>query len=133
MQDIRISQEVWDAIAERGKFRETEDDVLRRVLGVPPAGAQERGRLAGGRRKGRGNIRYATKRMPSRLEGDHLVVEFSDGKAGRWKLPDRKDKEGIKRLRETARAFVVSNGGTDPGQVNAVYKTLTDAGYFLHK
>jgi hypothetical protein len=132
MQDIRVSQEVWDAIAKRGKFGETEDDVLRRVLGVAPAGAQERGRLAGGR-KGRGNIRYATKRMSSRKEGDHLVVEFSDGKAGRWKLPDHKDKEGIKRLRETAAAFVVSNGGTDPGQTNAVRKTLTDAGYFLHK
>jgi len=132
MISIRISQDVWEAIAERGKFAETADDVLRRILGLTPAANRERERIVGGR-KGRGNLRYATKRMSSRIEGNHLVVEFSDGKARRWKLPDHKAKESIKQLRETAVAFVVSSGGTDPGQTNAVRKTLTDAGYFLHK
>jgi len=39
MRTVRISDEVWAKIAERGKFGETEDDVLRRVFKLPPAGA----------------------------------------------------------------------------------------------
>lgn len=34
MRTIRISEEVWNAIAERGKFGESEDDVLRRVFNI---------------------------------------------------------------------------------------------------
>jgi hypothetical protein len=30
--EVHSSEEVWQAIAERGKFHETEDDVLRRIF-----------------------------------------------------------------------------------------------------
>jgi len=34
MKTIRISDEVWAEIAKRGKFGETEDDVLQRIFGI---------------------------------------------------------------------------------------------------
>ena len=34
MKTIRISEDVWNAMAERGKFGETPDDVLRRVFAI---------------------------------------------------------------------------------------------------
>ena len=36
MRTIKISDQVWDAIAERGKFGETENDVLERVFAIEP-------------------------------------------------------------------------------------------------
>jgi negative regulator of replication initiation len=36
MKTIRISDDVWNAMAEYGKFGETPDDVLRRVLKISP-------------------------------------------------------------------------------------------------
>ena len=34
MKTIRISEDVWEAMAKRGKFGETPDDVLRREFGI---------------------------------------------------------------------------------------------------
>ena len=45
MPTIKVSDEVWEAIAERGKFGETEDDVLRRAFNLPPS---PRSRYGGG-------------------------------------------------------------------------------------
>jgi len=36
MQNILVSDAVWEAIASREKFGETEDDVLRREFKLPP-------------------------------------------------------------------------------------------------
>lgn len=46
---IKISDEVWAAIAERGKFGETEDTVLRRVFGLSGNGIQGQTRESGAR------------------------------------------------------------------------------------
>lgn len=35
MHNINVTAPVWQAIASRGKFGETEGDVLRRVFGLP--------------------------------------------------------------------------------------------------
>ena len=129
MRTVKISDAVWAAIAERGKFGETEDDVLRRVFDLPSRNA-ERPQMRSGRR-GRGNRRYATKRMSARTEGGELLVEFEDGTANRWKLPHPSEKGDIKRLREEAVAFALEHGATDPGQTNAVRKALTDAGFHI--
>ena len=129
MRTIRISEEVWKAIAERGKFGETEDDVLRRVFGIKPPTVAA---TVDGRR-GRGNTRHATKRMSARVESGQLVVEFSEGPAERWTLPDRTNKDDIIRLRQGAVDFALANGASDPGQKNAVLKALTDAGYYISR
>ncbi len=132
MRTVKISDAVWAAIAERGKFGETVDDVLRRVFDLPSGDDAERTQIQSGR-QGRGNRRHATKRMSPRIEGGRLVVKFDDGTANSWELPHRSDKEHIKRLHEDAAAFVRENGGTDPGQTNAVRKALTDAGFYISR
>ena len=132
MRTIKISDAVWAAIAELGKFGETENDVLRRVFGLAPEYEAER--LMSSGRRGRGNRRYATKRMSARTAHGQLVVEFTkDGTAKCWELPDKSDQEAIRQLREEAVAFALDHGATDPGQTNAVRKALTGAGYYISR
>ena len=52
MRNIRISEEVWQAIAKEGKFGETEEDVLRRVFKLPSisTGDDDQANLDRGRR-----------------------------------------------------------------------------------
>ncbi len=131
MRPIRISEEVWQAIAESGKFGETEDDVLRRVFGLEPATRSVGGPGAG--RIGRGNRRLATKRMSARVEKHSLIVDFHGGPRHEWRLPNQSNKGAIKKVRSEAVQFALKNGASDPGQTNAVRKALTDAGYHLTK
>jgi len=151
MRSIRISDQVWDAIAQIGKFGETEDDVLRRVFSIGPANQSDTGvpsalddalarsaQGSGTGRYGRGNKRFATKRMSARVEGRPLnrvlTVEFPADRARKeWVLPEKSDKAGIRRVRDEAVRFALDNGASQPGQTNAVIKALTDAGFHLTK
>lgn len=126
MRTIRISTEVWEAMANVGKFGETPDDVLRRVFNI--AGKAEASFGSGGAR----GPRMASTRMSASVDGQDLKVEFRDGASKSWKLPKRDDKAGIRRVREAAVEFARENGATH-GQRNAVRKALTDAGYHLTK
>lgn len=125
MKTIRISQEVWEAMVKVGKFGETPDDVLRRVFKIT------------------GNIplksnlpktlrRYSQQRMSARVEAGELMVIFENGKRQSWELPNSSDKLAIKYIRDQAAEFA-SNNGASIGQVNAVKKALTEAGYHLTK
>ena len=130
MKKIEISDEVWGAIAERGKFGETEDDVLRRVFDLSTASQvvqAQRSRPSSPRR------RRAVVRMHAAVEGGQLVVQFESGDEDRWPLPDRSDKASIKRIRDEAVEFALAHEASDPGQTNAVRKALTDTGYHLTK
>ena len=129
MRTIKVSEVVWNKIAERGKFGETEDDALRRVFGLPALAPEQKQPV----RRGRGAIRYATKRMSARVENGTLIVAFEDGARHEWPLPNRVDKVNIRNVRQAAVAFALENGASDPGQTNAVRKALTDAGYHLTK
>jgi len=133
MRAIRVSEEVWQAIATHGKFGETEDDVLRRILKLPPQSTTDdstkpsqtgRGRLPRGS--------YATQRMSAHTSNNQLQVTFQDGSSRSWPLPNRSDKAGIKAVRDKAVAFAREHGATI-GQVNAVKKTLTDNEYWTTK
>lgn len=125
MRSIRISDEVWSAIASRGKFGETEDDVLRREFGIdeaaPSSSAAPRVRP-----------RYATDRMSTYVEDDQLHVSFKLGATKSWPLPSCDDKEGIRIVRSEATEWATDNGAS-PGQVDAVKKALTSAGYHLRR
>ena len=125
MKNVRISDEVWEEIAKRGKFGETEDDVLRRVFGLEKRGAK-RPATEGTRR------RIAKVPMKARVLGGELQVEFESGARNKWDLPDRRDKVGIRKVTEAAMDFAKKNRAT-LGQFNAVRKALTDAGYHLTK
>ncbi len=120
MRTIRISEEVWDEIAKRGKFGETPDDVLRRAFKIDQ----------GHPRRSVSRSRYATDRMTARIEGDHLLVRFASGPSREFLLPDRHNKEEISILTYNAMAFAKTNDATE-GQVNAVRKALTDAGFHI--
>jgi len=123
MRTIRISEEVWNEIAKQGVFGETPDDVLRRVFNISE-------RRVGGINASR--ERYATNRMSSKVIDENLVVAFQSGASRDWKLPPRHDKASIRAIKSQAIAFAKENDATI-GQVNAVVKALTDAGYYLTK
>ncbi len=132
MRRIEVSPEVWAEIAKRGKFGETEDDVLRREFGLPgrqaiPASAAPRARAASGPRK-----RFAEVRMSSYVRDRSLIVEFHGGARNTFSLPDRADKLAIRRVRDKAVEFARDNGASY-GQEMAVKKALTEAGYHLMK
>lgn len=133
MHQINVSEEVWQAIAAKGKFGETEDDVLRRVFGLPVYSSapvsitvplQQRGAV----RVPRGS--FATKRLSSYINGNHLHASFQGGPSRSWPLPPKTDKVALRSVREDAVTFARQNGATI-GQINAVKKTLTDSGYHL--
>lgn len=137
MRTIRISEEVWQAIADRGKFGETEDDVLRRVFELPTSSIYEDGQIPIGKggssyQNSSGRRSFAKIRMSSNIAGNQLHIEFHGRNPSAWTLPDRNNKEEIRAVLEKAILFAKSNGATI-GQVNAVRKTLTDKGYHLTK
>lgn len=135
MRTIKISEEVWQEIAKRGNFGETEDDVLRREFNLPEDSIIKTTKATG--RRGRGNVTFATNTMTSRVQkspdGEQLLIDFASGARRMWPLGDKSDKEMIRRVRDEAVAFALANDASDPGQTNAVRKALTDGGYFLKK
>jgi len=137
MRTISISDPVWDAIASRGKFGETEDDVLRRVFGLPPlaSGATVAAKApssAAPAMQGRRRSSFATDKLSSYISGNELRVSFASGPSKSWKLPPKSDKASLRAVRNEATSFAEKHGAT-PGQVNAVRKTLTESGYHLLK
>jgi negative regulator of replication initiation len=133
MRTIRVSEEVWQAIASHGKFGETEDDVLRRILKLPPQSTIDDSTKPSQIGRGRTPRRsFATQRMSANISNNQLQITFQDGTSRSWPLPDRSDKAEIKAVRDKAVAFAREHGGTI-GQINAVKKTLTDNEYWTTK
>jgi hypothetical protein len=138
MRNIKITEEVWQAIASRGKFGEIEDDVLRRVFELPPSlmntGVQTLGRseVSSYRTPSGPRRSIALNRMSTYIGRNQLNIEFQGGAAYSWTLPDRTDKVGIRAILDKAISFAKENGAS-LGQVNAVRKTMTDQGYHLTK
>lgn len=139
MRSISISDPVWQAIAAKGRFGETEDDVLRRIFSL--AAAAEATKAPGSvlahanplpRNTGTRRRSFATNRMSSYISGNELRVSFASGESNAWPLPVQGDREGIRAVRDLAVEFAKRHGAT-LGQTNAVRKTLTDAGYHLLK
>ena len=139
MRVIKISEEVWQKIASHGKFGKTEEDVLRRILGMPAAtdiyptrtsavpSTSHTSRASSGRRRS-----FAKQRLTSYINRNQLHVEFQDGASSSWSLPDPKDKTNIKAVLENALSFAREHGAS-VGQINAVRQTLTSEGYHLTK
>lgn len=133
MKSISVSAPVWEAIASRGKFGETEDDVLRRVFGLAGSKAEPAPKEAPIKRQSNGPRRsLATDKLSSYISSNELRVAFASGPSKSWKLPPKSDKAALRAVRDAATDFAESNGAT-LGQVNAVKKTLTDSGYHLLK
>lgn len=134
MRMIRISDEVWQAIAERGKFGETENDVLERIFDIrkPPEVSLPIVSIPTLRRHPQKQHQFATTRMSAEVRGKNLFVSFENGASEAWILPDKSDKNTIRSVRDKAVDFAKQNGASF-GQEQAVKKALTDAGYWLNK
>lgn len=131
MKTIRISDEVWNAIAAQGKFGETEDDVLRRVFKIGTNAGAPDGTATNVKQYG-WKERRATDRMTQTVEGNKLVLEFDGGERFEKNLPEKNDRLSIRQLRDEAVNFVRSNGGTE-GQEKAAIRALTSRGYHITK
>jgi hypothetical protein len=129
---------VWQEIAKRGKFGETEDDVLRRVFKIPPHGSDQDGGLLQPNVRTSVRGRFATDKMHAKVyreeNGSYLKVRFhGSGQEQNFDLPkDRSDKQDIRSALEGALAFGEKNGASK-GQLFAIRKALTDAEYHLTK
>lgn len=139
MHTITVTEPVWQAIASRGKFGETEDDVLRRVFDLPAASSPNGGRETNqepnsftARRASGPRRSFATDRMSSYISANQLHVSFVSGPSSSWTLPSKTDKTSLRTVRDEAIAFAKKHGAT-VGQQNAVKKALTDSGYHLTK
>jgi len=124
MRTIRVSDDVWNEIAKRGKFGETPEDVLRRVFGIDRT--KEPGEILLPRK------RVAIHKLSAAVKDARLSVRFDRGPEHEWKLPPRTDKQSIRRITYEAMEFAKKNGATE-GQILAVRKALTNAGYHLTK
>lgn len=139
MRNILVSEPVWQAIANRGRFGETEDDVLRREFKLPPNSSPSSASAVSSRNRGvvsRANTgprkRLATRRMSTHVGNNQLHVSFQNGPAKSWALPPRANKAAIREIRDKAVAFALENDASI-GQKYAVMKTLTDSGFHLTK
>ncbi len=120
---IRITQGVYDAIATRGTFGETPDDVLRRVLGLDP-----RDRAV--QRSRRGSVRLSDlddiPRGIATVVGSRpprLIVKLSGAPVAMWPLRD----DGRAGVRAAAVAFARQHGAS--GDVEAqIDAALDEAG-----
>lgn len=131
MKMIRISEEVWTAIAAHGKFGETEDDVLRRVFKISP-NSQTNTSLTNGQKQYGWKERRATDRMTQTVRNNKLILEFDSGARFEKSLPPKKDRAAVRKLRDEAVEFVKSSGGTE-GQEKAAIRALTSRGYHIAK
>jgi hypothetical protein len=146
MRAIRISDKVWQAIAQRGKFGETEEDVLRRVFSLPSQNAvstedimpqnlvaqqpEAHSTAASKGRQGRGGRRYSTVRISSLVHGRTLSVNVEGGYSKDFPLPEEVDKVAIRKVRDEAFAFAREHGATQ-GQLDAITKALNAGGYYI--
>ena len=119
MRTILVSESVWKAIASRGKFGETEDDVLRREFKLPPSAeepsASGAARGAISRLDGHPRKHFATRRMSAYVGSNQLHVSFQDGPLKSWALPPKADKAGIRSVREKTVVFALENDATIGG------------------
>ena len=133
MRTIEVSAEVWAEIAARGKFGEREDDVLRRVFGLDATKAPisvVRPQTSMNKPK---RLNRATDRQSAYLANGHLQIEYKSGPRKQFVLPASKnEKMAIREILDSALAFGKMTGATI-GQLNAIRKALTDAGYHLTK
>ena len=128
MKTIRISEEVWNEMVKQGqgKFGETEDVVLRRLLKLDQIPVAENNAQL------RWKQRRATVRMTQEVIGNKLKLQFDTGQKFEKTLPARNDRPGIRNIRDAAVTFVRENGGTK-GQEHAAIRALTHRGYHVAK
>jgi negative regulator of replication initiation len=128
MKTIKISQAVWDAIANKGKFGETENDVLERIFEIK----KEETVMIPHCQNSYQRKPFATRKMSADIHNNLLSIQFQDGPSKNWKLPAPNEKSEIRKILNSALEFASENKASF-GQQQAVRKALTNAGYWLSK
>jgi len=128
---VSISDEVYSYIAERGRFGESIDDVLRRLFDIGDDGESGPEHQPDRPQQARPGVRgrQATRRLSSRLSDGQLHVALEGGPEQSWRLPDREDHAAIAALSLEAQGWAEPQGATY-GQLKAIHKTLTEGGYY---
>lgn len=128
---VSISDEVYAYIAERGRFGESTDDVLRRLFSIgneaSPSETPSSARVHPPRPRVR--QRLANRRLSATVLDGFLCLAFAGGPEDKWQLPARDAHDAIAELSVKAQAWAESHGATY-GQQKAVHKALTESGYY---
>lgn len=120
---VTVSEAVWGHVAEHGRFGESFDDVLRRMLAID----DNRDRATTGRRS---HQRRAERRLsPYTLEEGSVVLGWDGSEELRVALPARDDRQSITRLVGQAKEWARAGGATE-GQLKAIDKLFSEAGYY---
>ena len=120
---VTVSEEVWGHVAEHGRFGESFDDVLRRMLGLREAPA------ASGSRRPSQNRRAERRLSPYMVDDGCVVLGWDGGEELRLRLPARDDRSAITQLAAEAKRWA-RDGGASDGQLKAIDKLLSEAGYY---
>jgi hypothetical protein len=126
---IRISEAIWELMEKNGRFGESADAVLRRLLDLPPASKARSGSTHGMAHTRPG---HATNRLERRVGDGVLELSFASGESKRWPLPSPEEKAAIREVLRSATNWAKEHDAS-LGQVNAIRKSLTDNGYHLTK
>lgn len=126
---VSISDEVYAAIARRGRFGETVDDVLRRVLKVPDREVPASGPIPSTARRVR-SARLASRRVSPRVQDGLLHVSIEGAGDRKWTLPGRDNRNEIRRVTHEALDWATELGATE-GQLKAIRKELSNNRYFI--
>jgi hypothetical protein len=130
LRSVQVSEEVYEVIAQDGKFGESVDDVLRRLLGLPERlGQSTPYTVTPRRRPSRTRPRLSERTISARVEGGQLLLAV-EGEQISWDLPSRHEVERIRTITYEALAWAEERGATI-GQLKAVRKALSEAGYYL--
>lgn len=113
-------------IRENGQLSHRSCNAIKNATIPPDAAAQN-----AGSKPGRQN-RIAERRLSRQITDKEVSFRFDNDTWKTWKLPaNKEDKQEVRRIREEALDFGRANGAT-PGQLNAIGKMFSDAGYYLN-
>jgi hypothetical protein len=75
-------------------------------------------------------MRFATRRLSATVRDGFLSVVIEGASSRRWPLPPIHDGRQVRALSEQAQAWAETYGATY-GQLKAIHKALTEAGYYI--
>ncbi len=112
-------------VQENGQLSHRSCNAIKNATIFPDASERE-----AGSKPGRQN-RIAERRLGWQITGREVSFRFSDDPWESWELPaNKEDKQEVRRIRQEALDFGRANGAT-PGQLSAIEKVFSDAGYYL--
>lgn len=125
---VRVSDDVYEGLKRLAKpFEDTPDSVIRRLLGPQPSTATQLGAASVPRQR---SPNKSDRRMRAEVEGRTLSIQFEGDAEKTWDLPSKGDKIALRVVRDKAWTFARDRGASK-GQLAAIQKSLSDAGYYL--